>query len=647
MADMFGQMETGARYSALPASPEEQQIMSRAQMQQVLANALLQRGMTPINPMRSSGRYVVPISPLEGISQLGTALLGARALKSSIEDPMQQLMAVRSRNNNLLSSAAMNLAGGPTPSPSAAPQPSAQPALPASVSQEAPQSPSDGSIMPLSRTLPNPAIQSALDSGESALVRGNGTNTLVPTRAPQTAVQAPPQAPAQAPQGMGYLTPSQVIAAASRVAGASGWQLGTVLNSPEFGPFFHQAIRNMAPTDLMKEMASAGYGPGTPEFNQAMLWKGLPPSDVGKLISEWKRTQAGTPENQLTLDAIQRHNYIAPENFPPGAMRVDPHTGEVTFAPDANTGMRLVADPSVPSGVRAVKIGGSAEIQADRAGAIRGAESRNTVYPNQTVGGVEGVPIWGSDIPQGGASPGSPRGNGGKSTFGISPTDKTYKGALGTDMAEYEKNLNAKVDAGYELVRRVNEQEQLLKDFRTGATGPVRERIAAYARDFPIPVPEWIVKGLGAGDPAAAQEFEKFAAQTNLEQLKQAIGQNRMLKTEFDSFQRANPNIGTDPKAVAKVFQWLRQAYANDIAQQQALQEFKGTNQPIDRFPAWYAKRRDELLRQNRNPGAAIPGPSQNQSAGPPARVTSDTQYQQLPSGATYVAPDGSTRRKK
>jgi hypothetical protein len=82
------------------------------------------------------------------------------------------------------------------------------------------------------------------------------------------------------------------------------------------------------------------------------------------------------------------------------------------------------------------------------------------------------------------------------------------------------------------------------------------------------------------------------------------------------------------------------------MAQQQALQDFKGTGQSIDRFPAWYAKRRDELLRQNRNPGTPMPGPSQNQSAAP-ARITNDADYQRLPSGASYVAPDGSTRRKK
>lgn len=623
--DMFGQMEQGKGYTALPASPEEQAIVSNAQMKQMLAQALLQQGMAPMNPVQSSGRYIVPITPLQGLAKIGQAAAGAYTMKHAINDPLAQLAAARAKNTGVMSDEMQSLVGGKPNQQQMPGDPNApvvQPAPP--LTSPNPQPDNFGKplttwqdtvknfpqinqpVNPLTgRRIIDPQVQEAVDSGQARVDNVNGVDQYQPTQAPTVTVNAGPDEPTQptqAPRGPGYMTAGQVLASASKIAKQTGYQLGTILNTPEYGPLYKQAIQNSSPTDLMKEMDAAGYGPGTPQFQQAMLWKGIPPTEIQKLQYALRNT-TDPAERQQIMGNIFKQNYVAPENFPAGSMRKDPYTGATTYAPDANAGITLIADPNSPSGVRAVPIPGAVEGQAQKAGAIKAAEQQNTILPGMTVNGKEGVPVWGSDIPRGGQggnggnSGAAPAPQGGK--FGITPTDKTYKSALGTDAAEYEKNLNSKVDAGYELVRRVNEQEDLLKDFRTGATGPVRERLSAYARD--LSAPEGLVKSIGGGDPAAAQEFEKFAAQTNLEQLKQAIGANRMLKTEFDAFQKANPNIGTDPKAVAKVFQWLRQTYANDVSQQSALQDFKKTGQGIDQFPAYYTKQRNDLMNQGKN----------------------------------------------
>jgi len=184
-----------------------------------------------------------------------------------------------------------------------------------------------------------------------------------------------------------------------------------------------------------------------------------------------------------------------------------------------------------------------------------------------------------------------------------SAAKKTYADTAAKNAAEYENGINEKVVAGRELVRRVNEQEQLLDQFKTGITGPNRARFALIARD--LGAPENVVRGIAGGDPAAAQEFTKFAAQTNLEQLKQAIGANRLLKTEFDAFQEANPSIASDPAAIRKVFQWLRDTYSRDYEQQQSLAQFKKNGGNVADFPSYYSQQQHEKVMQR--PGHSNP----------------------------------------
>ena len=69
----------------IPQLPPQSQLppdlagqLSQLQMRQQLAQALLGESMKPIDPARTAGRYVVPISPLEGLSKLGSTYLNAK-----------------------------------------------------------------------------------------------------------------------------------------------------------------------------------------------------------------------------------------------------------------------------------------------------------------------------------------------------------------------------------------------------------------------------------------------------------------------------------------------------------------------------------------------------------------------------------------
>lgn len=70
--------------------PHIQQNQANLETQQQLAQALMKKGMTPINPGRSSGRYVIPMSPLEGLSGLGSTIFGSM-LSKKLSDKQDSL----------------------------------------------------------------------------------------------------------------------------------------------------------------------------------------------------------------------------------------------------------------------------------------------------------------------------------------------------------------------------------------------------------------------------------------------------------------------------------------------------------------------------------------------------------------------------
>ncbi len=63
-------------YGQMLADPQSYQEMLDLQRRQALAKALTEQSMTPIDPMQSSGRYIVPVSPWQGLAKLGQAFAG-------------------------------------------------------------------------------------------------------------------------------------------------------------------------------------------------------------------------------------------------------------------------------------------------------------------------------------------------------------------------------------------------------------------------------------------------------------------------------------------------------------------------------------------------------------------------------------------
>lgn len=75
----------GPQALAAALSPDTYAKQQQLQVQQQLAQGLMGEGMRPIDPNRSSGRFVVPISPFEGLAHTGQALAGALMQKNAIK----------------------------------------------------------------------------------------------------------------------------------------------------------------------------------------------------------------------------------------------------------------------------------------------------------------------------------------------------------------------------------------------------------------------------------------------------------------------------------------------------------------------------------------------------------------------------------
>lgn len=209
---------------------------------------------------------------------------------------------------------------------------------------------------------------------------------------------------------------------------------------------------------------------------------------------------------------------------------------------------------------------------------------------------------------------------------------------------DYEKGLNARVQAGQDLMMRLQESRDALTKFSSGGGTEARTKIASLAQAFGAP--QAMVDKIAGGDLGAAQEFQKLAAQQAMETLKSSLGNGgRITQAEFKVFQQNNPNLDTDPRAIEKVYNFASKVYGRDQAEQDALNKYKTSGNDMSTFPNYWAN-------QNRSNGFVTPQAVTGQAKGTqgPAttsfNVASPADYAKVPSGSTYVDPTGKVRRK-
>jgi hypothetical protein len=123
---------------------------------------------------------------------------------------------------------------------------------------------------------------------------------------------------------------------------------------------------------------------------------------------------------------------------------------------------------------------------------------------------------------------------------------------------------------------RLNEAENLMKEFKPGAGA--RTFVGLAEKLQAIGAPQDLVDNVAKGDLSAAQSLNKFIAQTVI----QAATATPGTAESINRYIRDNPDIGSDPRALERFFEFTRKQNAIPIEEQKFLLEKakKGTLNP-------------------------------------------------------------------
>lgn len=214
-------------------------------------------------------------------------------------------------------------------------------------------------------------------------------------------------------------------------------------------------------------------------------------------------------------------------------------------------------------------------------------------------------------------------------------TTTNYNRDVGSDMAKYKTDLDAKVTQGNTLMKSIAEARSALQSFKPGAGAETYAGLGKIAQAFGAN--QALVDKVSNGDLSATQEFTKLMGTTAMTQLRQAAETGKITQGEFDTFQKANPNIETDPRATEKIFNYWSRMHGANVEEQKQLAGYTGQGGNVANWPAIWQDRQSRLGFSNpvqTEGGAALPPTGQNTTG--PAATTQGAKPGSLPS-----RPDG------
>lgn len=174
---------------------------------------------------------------------------------------------------------------------------------------------------------------------------------------------------------------------------------------------------------------------------------------------------------------------------------------------------------------------------------------------------------------------------------GPTATQAKYLTDRGTDMAQYQQHLDANVQTGGLIQQTLQQARDAMSQFKPGGGAEVYEKLGAIAQAFGA-APALVDK-ISNGNLAASQEFQKLMTNTTMGQIREqlsGLGGSRLSQMEFATFNKNNPNIDTDPRAIEKIFNFWTSLYQRDRAEQAGLNNYLGNGGDISKWPAtWQA----------------------------------------------------------
>jgi hypothetical protein len=160
-------------------------------------------------------------------------------------------------------------------------------------------------------------------------------------------------------------------------------------------------------------------------------------------------------------------------------------------------------------------------------------------------------------------------------------------------LPKYAEDVNTAGQTALRVNQVIDEMEQAARNVRGGGGGDAYLKMGR------------LLQALGANDKLVdqvankslpwSQVMEKLQLQLGTSLMKTAVtGTGRAFKVEFDSFQKQNPNLETDPRAMKEMFGFLRRMSNIAIQQAQALpfmRSARGDVWTARNFEPWWQDR--------------------------------------------------------
>lgn len=221
---------------------------------------------------------------------------------------------------------------------------------------------------------------------------------------------------------------------------------------------------------------------------------------------------------------------------------------------------------------------------------------------------------------------------------------QSFVGTPKEEQKEAIKKLNEKLMLA-DTARKNNEQlDEIRKQLKAGAyTGKLGVLLSSAAEWLP----QWAVPTDVVNKISAGQVLDKEAMSSMITGLKNAFS-GRIFVNEFDAWAKANVNRKLNDGAIEQLLYLVQKTNGRvikdaDTAKQ--IYEKQGNLRGFESAIAQEQKEKEQAPKAAPQ-GVPVPATPKQTTSGSPQRITNKAQYDALPRGAKYIAPDGTIRTK-
>jgi hypothetical protein len=264
------------------------------------------------------------------------------------------------------------------------------------------------------------------------------------------------------------------------------------------------------------------------------------------------------------------------------------------------------------------EVRGLIEQDAARNGISSPTIRMNTGSPGQTIGLAEQQP---ANTPSAGPS------------FGVKPAAPSASRAkqdekYGTELGEMRAEITRAGFLAPAQLTKLSRMEQLLQGVEGGRLAPAGLEIASAAQSLGIKL-----------DPKLGNKEAAQALAVEMALGMRQPGTGAFTDKDFENFMSTVPGLAKTAEGRAQITATLRAKANRDLELSRMAREYVKQKGALD---DGFFDQAAQFMSEN----PVVVGRGGAANVGGAARVNSDAEYNALPSGSTFVGPDGKTRRK-